>query len=253
MNKFFEKNRKVLTTIFIILLVVAVGVILNFFVLKDKNTADVDTGTEKVEQSESSNQPVIEESEEAPIPEYTTESSSKVISETYEAAKKWSSDVKLYDCTAIPATFTYSDTTYEFVGADSGKYYNWNCTYYSPSKAQIKIFTYTDGKMRESADAIDIEEYELSRYSDIEYPSNLSDIVDSTEIYAKVVKEGLNNESNYVSMYLRDTVDYGFVWKVEERSRTQKDEYDMGLIENIYIYDISSGELIEKSITVFSD
>jgi hypothetical protein len=246
MNEFFVKNKKVLTTILIILLVVAVGVILDFFVLKDKDTADVDTGTEKVEESESSNQPIIEESEEAPIPEYTTESSSKVISETYEAAKKWSSDVKLYDCTAIPATFTYPDTTYEFIGADSGKYYNWNCTYYSPSKKQIKIFTYTDGKMRDSAEAIDIEEYDLSMYSDVECPSNLSDIVDSTEIYAKVVKEGLNNGSNYVSMYLKDTVDYGFVWKVEERSRTEKDEYNRGKVVNTYIYDISSGELKEK-------
>jgi hypothetical protein len=47
-------------------------------------------------------------------------------------------------------------------------------------------------------------------------------------------------------MYLRDTVDYGFVWKVEERSRTEKDEYNRGKVVNTYIYDISSGELIEK-------
>jgi hypothetical protein len=245
MKEFFEKNRKILTTILVVLLVVIVGVVLDYFVFKDKDTVDTKVDTEKVSESESS-QPIVEESEEAPLPEYTVESSSKVISQTYEAAKKWSSDVELYDCTGIPATFTYPDTTYEFVGADSGKYYNWNCTYYSPSKAQIKIFTYTDGKMRESAEAIDIEEYDLSMYSDVEYPVNLSDIVDSTEIYAKVVKEGLNNGSNYVSMYLKDTVDYGFVWKVEERSRTEKDEYNRGKVVNTYIYDISSGELIEK-------
>jgi hypothetical protein len=47
-------------------------------------------------------------------------------------------------------------------------------------------------------------------------------------------------------MYLRDTNTYGFVWEIEERSRTQKDEYEIGILKNTYIYDIFSGELENK-------
>jgi hypothetical protein len=237
MKEFFKKNKKVLIIILITVLVIALGVGLYLFVFKDM------IGGKEID--DSSDTQTTMENEETPMPEYTTESSSRIIEETYNVATDWAADVKLYDCSGIPTTFTYPDVTYEFVGADSGKYYNWNCTYYSPSKAQTKIFTYTDGKLKDSADPVDIGEYGYLIYDDVNYPSNLSDIVDSAEIYAKAVKEGLNDEANYVNMYLKDISDYGFVWEIEERSRTQKDEYDIGLIVNTYIYDIFSGELVE--------
>ncbi len=44
-------------------------------------------------------------------------------------------------------------------------------------------------------------------------------------------------------MYLMNTQTYGFVWRIEERSKSQRDEYDIGEIINVYIFDIYTGDL----------
>jgi hypothetical protein len=81
-------------------------------------------------------------------------------------------------------------------------------------------------------------------YGDIDYPTDLASIIDSTVIYADVLENGLD-ETNYVNMYLEDSSDYGFIWKVEERSKTDMNEYDIGVIVNTYLYDIYTGDLID--------
>jgi ABC-type uncharacterized transport system substrate-binding protein len=96
--------------------------------------------------------------------------------------------------------------------------------------------------LEDDTEALDIGEYQGTMYNSIDYPTDLDNVVESTVIYADALENGLDEE-NYVNMYLGDSIDYGYVWKVEERSRTEKDEYDIGVLENTYIYDINTGDL----------
>jgi hypothetical protein len=233
MNGFFQKNKKLLI-ILIVLLLLGLGAIVYFFVL------DGSFGSKDVNSDE--NQVEMQEEEVTPLPDFDEKSSSEAIEATSTAALAWSSDAKLYNCSGLPTSMQYPDITYEYVGSDQGKYYRWMCTYYSAKKRETIIYGYVEGELDDDTEAMDIGEYGDLLYGDIDYPTDLTGIVDSTTIYADALSNGLD-ETNYVNMYLEDSSDYGFVWKLEERSKTEKDEYDIGVIINTYIYDIITGKL----------
>ena len=85
----------------------------------------------------------------------------------------------------------------------------------------------------------DIGEYGSLMYDDVSYPTDLTSIVDSTTIYPKAIDEGMDDEANYVNMYLGDTIDYGYVWRIEEHDKEEMDEYGIGVLINVYVFDLS--------------
>jgi hypothetical protein len=234
MKEFFNKYKKLLLIILIILLLLGILTSLYFFVFKDMiNKSDGSDSTITQE----------DETEVSPMPEYDERSGSEAILATYAAAKEWSSDVQLYDCSGLTlSSVDLGDVVYEYLGVDSGKYSQWLCTYYSDSKEQTRIYKYDEGVIEDDSEAMDIGEYGYLMYGNVDYPSDLEAIIDSTEIYTKVVEEDYD-DSNYLNMYVMDTSDYGFVWKVDERSKTEVDEYDMELLVNTYIFDLYTGKL----------
>jgi hypothetical protein len=236
MKEFLNKHKKVLTILLVFLLLLGVSAIVYFFIL--------DTKPEELpEESE------ITETQEdvSPLPEFVMDSSTKAIEITYEQAKDWSDDVELYNCSGLPTSIQFEDVTYNSVGAEKGSYHRWMCTYYSPSKSATKVYVYVGGELEPDREAIDIGEFGEIMYDSIDYPSDLSSIVDSTEVYARALEEGLDDEVYYVNMYLSNVMDFGYVWEIEERNRTDLDEYEIGKIVNTYIFDIYTGELKEKT------
>jgi hypothetical protein len=238
MKEFFNKYRRVLIILLLIVLLVGIGVVIYSFVLKEK--VSTDTPDDKVATEN-------EQEDVTPLPEFNLDSSTNAIELTYEQAKDWSDDVKLYNCTGLPTNIQFEDVSYSYVGAEGGNYNRWMCTYYSPSERATKVYVYVDGELEPDREAVDIGEYGDLLYDDIDYPTDLGSIVDSTEVYANAIQEGLDDETYYVNMYLSDFMEYGYVWKVEERSKTDLDEYGIGDIVNTYIFDIYTGELKEKN------
>jgi hypothetical protein len=245
MKEFINKYKKVLIIVLIVLLLVATGLAVYFLVIKDDNNIDgnelVNNNDQAIEQEDT----VPEDSTVFTPPDYVEVSSSEAIDATAVAAKEWASDAKLYNCSGLPTSVSYEETTFDYIGTESGKYWRWNCTYYSKSKAETKIYIYDENGVDGNAEAVAIGEHGELMYDAIDYPEDLGGIVDSTEVYATALEQGLNKE-NYVNMYLTDVGDYGFVWQLEERSKTEKDESDIGVLLNTYIFDIYTGELKDK-------
>ena len=236
MKEFLKKYKKILIIILMILLLLAIGAVIYFFVFNQKEESN--DSDQNITQQENT----TEDTETSREPQYNEVSSSEAVEATYTSAKKWAEDVKLYDCSGLPTSVAYPDISYNFIGAESGKYYRWMCTYYSESEAAIKIFVYEEDIVNDESEPMDIGEDGSLIYGNVDYPTDLTGIVDSELVYASALEQGLN-ETNYVNMYLMDLSDYGFVWNVEERSKTELDEYSIGAIQNTYIFDIYTGEL----------
>jgi hypothetical protein len=236
MKDFLEKNKKTVITVSITLLVLIGGIVIYFFVLdgtlpffKKEEDTEVE---EKVE--------VYEE------PKLITTASYQAIRFTFNAARDWADDVQLYNCSGLPTSIESPEITYEYVGARGGEYSRWMCTYYSKEKGQTKIYSYVEGRLDEDTEAIDIGEYGYLLYNDVNYPEDPRKIANSVDIYRIALEEGLNDTDNYVNMYLSDTQDYGFVWTLEERSKMELDENDIGVIVNTYVFDTNyKTELID--------
>jgi len=243
MKEFFNQYKKIFIIILIFFLVAAIGAGIYFFVLDD-GIADIDESNED-NVTQDTNQGDSVDTEVSQLPDYDERSSSEAIEATNTAAKEWSSDAKLYKCQGVTTSAVFPDIVYDFVGAESGKYYRWNCTYYSASKAEIKIFGYVEGELESDTEAMDIGEFGDLLYGEVDYPSDPTTLVDSVDIYNAAVSEGLDETNNYVNMYLGSTGAFGYVWKVDERSKINQNEYEVGLIENVYIYNANTGQLID--------
>jgi hypothetical protein len=236
MKEFFNKHKKIIIIVLIILFLLGVSTAVYFIFFNEKSEPEQWQDLETTQ--EFTDEPM-------PEPTFDLKTSSEAIEATYELAQNWSSDAKLFECSAVPTSITYPNVTYEYIGFEDGKFANWFCTYYSASKRENKMYEYKEGNVDDSIEAADVGEYGYILYADINYPEP-SSVVDSVDIYTDALDQGLDDEANYVNMYLWDTSNYGFVWEIEERSRTEKDEYEIGILENTYIYDIFSGELEKK-------
>lgn len=239
-NENKTSNNKKFIIIAIILLFLLLGAIGGYFLLrnKDKDTETKDGNTTSEQQNNNNTTPNP--------PTFVYGTSSEAILATSEQAKDWANDAQLYDCSGLTtSTYTTGATVYKYVGAKEGGFSRWNCTYYSKSKNAINIFSYVNGELEEPAGELENGEYGYLLYGDINYPTNLTKIADSKDLYTKAITLGLDVENNYVNMYLANTQDYGYVWRIDERSKTDKDEYDVGVIVNVYVFGRDSGELIE--------
>lgn len=239
-------NNKKLIIIAIILLFLLFGAIGGYFLLKNKNkdTETKDGNTTSEQQNNDDNNSSDNTTPNPPTFVYGT--SSEAILATSEQAKEWANDAQLYDCSGLTtSTYSTGTTVYKYVGAQEGDFSRWNCTYYSKTRHATNIFSYVNGKPEQPGEELDIGEYGKYLYDDINYPTNLTKIADSKDLYAKAITLGLDIENNYVNIYLANTQDYGYVWRIDERSKTDKDEYDVGVIVNVYVFGRDNGELIE--------
>jgi hypothetical protein len=218
------------------------------------NTDEEDTTQESVDntdttdQNDSAQDPRENNQPPSTKPEYNTKSSSEAIAATNKRAKEWSKDAKLYQCSGVTfSSVQMPDKTYYFLGSEEGNYASWLCQYYSDSKSATLMLSYREGEIDVdlSEDVLQLDKYSKLTYSDVNYPSDVSKLADSSDVYETVLAEGLDPENNYYNMYLGDDYQKGYVWKVDERSKTEKDEYDTGVIVNTYYLDAESGELME--------
>ena len=236
MKDFINMNKRKILRISLVLLLLII-LIATYFVFFSQD--------EKIEEN-----PVNDNNEESvdndvsPKPEYTLKTSKDAINSTLQAAKAWSSDVQLYDCSGLPiSSIEYPDITYYYLGVDDGEYSNWYCTYYSKSLAQTRIFIINNGELNDGTEAMDIGEYGPVTYDSIDYIDDLNAVVDSKVVYATAKSKGLDDEKNYVNMYLFNSNTYGYIWKIEERSKEEKGEYDIGVLVNTYVFDVHTGNL----------
>lgn len=237
MKEFIKKYKKILIIILIILLLLGIGLGIYFIFFKNIDNSAGNNNDTEIETE-------MEDQKVAELPDYDERSSSEAIIATYDSAKAWSSDVKLYNCTGMTtSSLEFPDITYYFVGAESGKYARWICTYYSKSLAMTNSYVYKEGSIIGGEEPFEIGEYGYMLYDGITYPTNLESIVDSTLVYTAAMENGMNDSVNYVNMYLFNSQDYGFVWKIDERSRNDKDEYGTGLLIKAYVFDMYTGAL----------
>lgn len=241
MKEFFKEKKTVILAIFALIILLATAAVVYFFVL-DQDLRSIGMGNEVAQ--EQGNEDETAEEEVTPQPEYDLSPSSEAIDTTYIAAKEWADDAVLYNCSGLPTTVQFPDVTYEYMGAEGGEYYRWMCTYYSKGEEKTKIFAYIGGELQGDNEAVGIGEYGSVLYDSIDYPTDLGEVVDSATIYATAVENGLD-DGNYVNVYLTNVRDYGFVWKIEERNRTEENENEIGVLENTYIFDIYTGKLEE--------
>jgi len=234
MKEFFKKYKKVIIIVLIVLFLIGSGTAVYFLFFYQKLETSSTNESNAIQQQENGI---------TQVPEFELSSSSEALSVMYSASLKWAGDSKVSEFSAVPISISYYDVSYEYIAFEDGKFANWSCIFYSPSKDQTRMYEYDEGVLDDSIGAVDTGEYGSLFYGSVDYPSDVSSIVDSQDIYNDAVDQGLDDESNYVNMYLRDISGYGFVWEIEERSRTEKDEYDIGVIVNTYIYDIYTGEL----------
>lgn len=234
MRDFFKKKKYILLVL-LLLVLLGVGYFVYVYFFKDTGAEDEKTSEGNVVQDVT------------PRPEYDMRGSSEAMIATYASAKDWASDSKLYSCSGITlSSVEYPDVIFYFLGAQQGSYANWTCTYYSKTLGMTRIYVYDEGIVDDSTEAMEIGEYGNLMYDAITYPTDLSAVVDSTDIYQAALDNGLDPINNYANMYLSNSTEYGFVWKLHERSTTESDEYSNGLIVNSYVFDISTGELITK-------
>jgi len=242
MKDFINKNKKKILLIALILLLLSAVIISYFLFFKQDSNVD-DTPVDENKESVSNDV--------SPKPEYTLTTSKDAISTTLQAAKEWASDVQLYDCSGLPiSSIEYPDITYYYLGAEGGEYSNWYCTYYSKSLAQTRIFMITNGELNDGTEAMDIGEFGYLTYDSIDYIDDLNAVVDSKDIYTTAKSKGLDDEKNYVNMYLFNSNTFGYIWKLEERSKDEKGEYDIGVIVNTYVFDITGNlkEILKESV-----
>lgn len=230
-----DKNKKKKLLIILLVIFVLLTATIGGYVLLKLNKSK----TEDNNESNVTEENIQDESKFIPY-EFTYYSSTEGISKTNEAAVNWATDAKLYSCSGVTSsTVKINDHTYEFVAGDKGDYREWFCEYYSPSKKETMIITY-DGEVNIN-EAIAIGEYSESLYNGVVYPT-VSKII-STEILFQGVD--LNRDDYYYNIYLVDLSKYGYVWKLEERSKTEKDNFDVGLTIKSYVFDPYTGEIID--------
>lgn len=242
MKDFINKNKRKILVIVLILLLLS-AVITSYLIFFKQNSNLDDTPVEENKESVNNNV--------SPKPEYTLTTSKDALTITSQAAKAWASDVQLYDCSGLPiSSIEYPDITYYYLGASGGEYSNWYCTYYSKSLAQTRIFMITNGELNDGTEAMDIGEFGPLTYDSIDYIEDLNEVVDSKVIYSTAKSKGLDDEKNYVNMYLFNSNTYGYIWKLEERSKDEKGEYDIGVLVNTYVFDITGNlkDILQESV-----
>jgi len=125
----------------------------------------------------------------ATSPEYDERDSYEAVISTSKKAEQWSSDARLYSCTGIAP----DSTQFGLLGVDEGKFYTWDCIYYSKIKYSILTVQYKEGEVIVDPlkNSEKINEDDL-RYENISYPKDYNRVLNSSVIYKSAVANGLD-------------------------------------------------------------
>jgi hypothetical protein len=231
-----KDSKKIFLIIGIIFFVAIVGGTVYWFVLRDG--AD-EGGNEQEETAQ----------EERYVPDYVAEDIVDIRDEITATLSGWASD---YRIVAITATTRYmeDDLGKQYFGTEGGKFSSWMFEVYSPSKSAVVMYAYTN-EVGDLGDDLELDEYAVLGYKDREYFNDLSTFKSTQEVFDAALANGLEmTEDKHIYMYLgqtgEDDIDAGrAVWRIDERSNTQLDEYDIPVILNRYYIDAKTLEVLE--------
>jgi len=171
-------------------------------------------------------------------------SSNQAITAMHKEASNWSEDIKLISCKGMTISLlTIQESKYKYTGTDSGKYYNWSCTFFSTAKKQTRELSYRDNKV-EFQNPRKTRESTIQKYQKLDSPSDVSTLLDSTKIFEILADQEIDTNQYYYNMYLGDYQDNGFVWKIEERIKNEEEKTDLGKLNRILIVHPTTGELL---------
>lgn len=238
------KNKKLLIIIIaIILLLLLSGGAIYWFLIRDNNVDNT-----------SSNKPIDDDNitQEFKIPSYKAQDFSEIASQIEKDLKEWSKDYRIHSVTGM-TTYTMNGDEKVFYGTEGGKFSSWMIDVYSPSKQASVMYLWDDG-VGEIGEEMDISEdgkYIVDMYDNKEVFNDITSLVSTQSIVEEARKNGLDDTTNYIFIYLGEsnTMDYGnqYVWKIDERSKTEEDEYSTGLFLNGYVVDAKTGKFISTA------
>jgi len=235
-------NKKKVSIIIVVIILLLFAAFAGYLLLKSESDVD-DLENKEITAQEASTNTTDKTEEESFIPhKFTYYSSTEGLVSTDTAAKTWASDAKLYSCSGITvSSYQIDDHIYEYVGNENGNYTSWLCDFYSQSKGATMIVIYKNGES-ELSEVVEIGQYSAGMYNNIDYPSDVSKIVATSSLYS-VLEDQMDKSNYYYNMYLADTSDYGYVWKVEETSKTEMDEYNQNVVTRTFVFNPYTGEL----------
>ncbi|MBN1374075.1 hypothetical protein JW962_01955 [Candidatus Dojkabacteria bacterium] len=237
-----SQNNKSITRLSIILLPLLIATGTTIFILtRPKNNPN--TENQEIQETED---PEKDESETITnIPEVTFLSSTEAYVKLLESAKAWAPDAQISMLQAVTESVEQANSR-EFYGATAGKYNFWSANIYSASKAEISTVILKNNVMEVQA-GVSIYESLTAIYEDQPYITDISAFVSSETVYTTAKAAGLDNENNIYDIYLMyDKTTEKWVFRVDEKSKTELDEYDCPFSVKYYFVDAVSGNLIEE-------
>jgi len=184
------------------------------------------------------------------VPDYEAKDIVDIAAEVETTLNEWSTDYRIEVITGVTRYFV-DDLGELYFGTEGGKFSSWTFEVFSPSKKSVVIYSYTNGVGDLGDDIIVENEYALMGDNERAYFNDLTALKPTQEVYEVAVENGLTvGDGNHIYMYLGDgetTQTYGsrYVWRIDERSNTQLDEYDIPLILNTYFIDGKTLEVLE--------
>ena len=233
-----KDNKKPILIIGIALLLLIGGGAVYWFLLREGAMHD---GSEQEE---------VTVEEERYVPEYVANDIVDIVDEVESTLSEWSSDYRIVAIT-VSTRYLLDDEGEIYYGTDEGEFSTWMFEAYSPSKEAVVTYSYTNGVGDLGDDVVIDNEYALLGYNDREYFNDLAELKSTQLVYEKAAENGLSvGEDNHIYMYLGDgetTNIYGdrYVWRIDERSNTEIDAYDIPVIINTYYVDAKTLEYLD--------
>ncbi|MDY0097297.1 MAG: hypothetical protein RBS01_03045 [Candidatus Dojkabacteria bacterium] len=227
------KGKKRLLIIFLIVILIPALFSVYWFVLRVPTSSEVTPSGNNLEE---------QEEEEVYIPSYESSDLADFSAQLLSAAKAWASDYRIHSITALTKSIEDGDERI-FFGTEGGKFSSWIIEIYSPSKKASIIYSYSNGNGDFDEEMPIDDKYVVDMYNQKPYFNDLGNLKSTQEVYEVAVGKGLvTGETHHIYMYLgsgMETQIYGnrYVWRIDERSNTQFDEYGTSVVSNSFYID----------------
>ncbi len=225
------KGKKRLFIIFLIVILIPALFSVYWFVLRVPASSEVTPGENN-----------LEEQEEVYIPSYEASDLADFSAQLLSTARAWASDYRIHSITAITKSIEDGEGRI-FFGTEGGKFSSWVFEIYSPSKKASVMYSYSNGSGSLDEDMPIDDKYVVDMYNQKPYFNDLGNLKSTQEVYEVAVGKGLvTGETHHIYIYLgsgMETQTYGnrYVWRIDERSNTQFDEYGTSVVSNSFYID----------------
>jgi hypothetical protein len=139
---------------------------------------------------------------------------------------------------------------YQIQGCSASKdLASWTCNVFSKEKKQVRIAIWNSGDVTLSTPVTMNNQY-ISAISKKPAFNELEKAISSEKALAIAKEAGLNSDENDAYLFIGESTinQYGaqYVWYIEERSKTKKDEDGVFELISKYYIDAYEGKLLEK-------